>query len=235
MLAMVWGTRKQYINHEWIVENGYILCWAAKWLDSDEQMFKKFEKGKPLELLKPIHDLLDEARVVVHYNGRKFDVPTLNREFLLHGLTPPAPYKQVDCLQTMWDSFAFPVNKLDYIAKTLGIGQKLENEGPQFWKDCMADEPEAWKKMEEYNRHDVVLLEGVYKRILPWIKKHPSLSAITGSPVCPACGSYDFNRDGTYIANQLKYEQYKCSGCGVYFKANKSINPRGEKRFSLTA
>lgn len=234
MLAMVWGTRKQYINHEWIVENGYILCWSAKWLDSDEWIFRKFVKGKPLEMLQPIHDLLDEAQVVVHYNGKKFDVPTLNREFLLHNLPPPSPYKQVDCLQTFWDTFAFPVNKLDYIAQILGIGKKLEKEGPQFWKDCMENEPQAWKKMEEYNRHDVVLLEGVYRRILPWIKKHPNRSALTGLPVCPSCGSFDFNPAGTYTANQLSYEQYKCVGCGVHFRGTKTITPKGQ-RFSLTA
>jgi hypothetical protein len=134
----------------------------------------------------------------------------------------------------MWDTFAFPSNKLDYIAKTLGIGQKKEKEGPQFWTDCMKDKPEAWKKMEEYNRQDVVLLEGVYKRILPWIKKHPNIASLTGTPVCPSCGSFDFNRDGTYTASQLKYEQYKCSNCGVYFRGTKTISPKGQ-RFSLTA
>lgn len=234
MLSMVWGTRKQYINHEWIIENGYILCWTAKWLDKDEAIFKRFSKGKPLDLLKPIHALLNEAHAVVHYNGKKFDVPTLNREFLIHGLTPPSPYKQIDCLLTMWENFAFPVNKLDYIAKTLGIGQKIANEGPQFWKDCMEGKPAAWKKMEAYNRHDVVLLEGVYKRILPWIKKHPNRSAISGIPVCPSCGSFDFDRAGDYTASQLKYEQYKCGSCGVYFRGTKSISPKGQ-RFSLTA
>ena len=234
MLAMVWGTRKQYINHEWIVENGYILCWSAKWLDSDEMMFSKFQPGKPKAMLEAIHALLDKAQVVVHYNGKKFDVPTLNREFLLHGLTPPSPYKQVDCLQTFWDTFAFPVNKLDYIAQILGIGKKIEKEGPQFWKDCMANKPEAWKKMEAYNRHDVVLLEGVYRRILPWIKKHPNRAALTGLPVCPTCGSFDFNPAGTYTANQLSYEQYKCGGCGVFFRGTKTITPKGQ-RFSLTA
>jgi hypothetical protein len=236
ILAMVWGTRKQYINHEWIVENGYILCWSAKWLDSDEMMFQKFQRGKPLAMLKPIHALLDEAHAVVHYNGKKFDVPTLNREFLLHNLKPPSPYKQIDCLQTMWDTFAFPVNKLDYIAKILGIGQKIEKEGPQFWKDCMEDKPEAWKKMEAYNRHDVTLLEGVYKRILPWIKKHPNRAALSGLPVCPSCGSFDINQDPRpYVANQLKYQQYNCGDCGVWFRGTKAINPRGEKRFALTA
>lgn len=235
MIAMVWGTRKQYINHEWIAENGYIMCWTAKWLNSKEQIFKKFTKGKPLELLKPIHDLLNEAQVVVHYNGKKFDVPTLNREFLLHGLPPPKPFKQVDCLLTMWEKFAFPVNKLDYIAKILGVGQKIDNEGAQFWRACMADEPQAWKKMEAYNRHDVVLLEGVYKRILPWISKHPNIAALTGTPVCPTCGSDDYERDGTYTAAQLQYEQYKCGSCKVTFRGTKSISPRKGQRFALTA
>lgn len=235
MIAMVWGTRKQYINHEWIAENGYILCWTAKWLGSNEQIFRKFQKGKPLAMLRPIHRLLDEAHAVVHYNGKKFDVPTLNREFLVHGLTPPSPYKQIDCLQTMWDTFSFPSNKLDYIAKTLKIGQKIEKEGPQFWKDCMADKPEAWKKMEAYNRHDVTLLEGVYKRILPWIKKHPNRAALSGLEICVYCASPNIKQVRTYTATQLTYKQYHCSDCGGWFRGTKSINPPKEKRFALTA
>ena len=44
-------------------------------------------------MIKGIHKLLDECDAVIHYNGSKFDIPTLNKEFLLHGLHPPAPYK----------------------------------------------------------------------------------------------------------------------------------------------
>lgn len=79
-------------------------------------------------MLKQIHALLNEADAVVHYNGAKFDIPTLNKEFILHGLPPPAPYKQIDLLRTARSQFKFPSNKLDYIAQALDLGKRLNIE-----------------------------------------------------------------------------------------------------------
>lgn len=233
--AYVWGMWKQNINPEWIDAAGYVLCWTAKWLGEDEIHFHRLTNGKHKSLLGPMHRLLNEAQAVVHYNGTSFDIPTLNKEFLIHGFTPPSPYKQIDLLLTMRSQFTFPSNKLDYICKVLDIGEKLRHEGPQLWLDCMADKPEAWAKMEAYNRKDVDLLEKLYKELLPWIKKHPNRAAMSGMACCPSCGSFDIKREKEYLANQLKYEQYKCGNCGTWFRGTKSINPRGERRFALPA
>jgi predicted RNA-binding Zn-ribbon protein involved in translation (DUF1610 family) len=230
-IAYVWGLWKQNINPEFIAANGYVLCWTAKWLGSKEVMFKRIRKGKEASLLGPIHKLLDQAHAVIHYNGKKFDIPTLNKEFLTHGMSPPSPYKQVDLLQTMWSTFRFPSNKLDYIAQTLEIGEKLRHEGPQLWIGCMRDDPQSWKTMEAYNRHDVVLLEKLYLKLRPWIKGHPNIGAIAGVPACPNCGSEDFKRDQTHLAQVLKYERYQCNGCDTWFRGTKAVNPRKEQRF----
>lgn len=228
--AYVWGTWKQNINPEWIDAAGYILCWTAKWLGDEEATFRRFRDGNHKTLLGPIHKMLSEANAVVHYNGSSFDIPTLNKEFITHGFTPPSPYKQIDLLLTMRDKFRFPSNKLDYICQSLDIGEKLRHEGPQLWLDCMEDKPDAWKKMESYNRSDVELLEKLYKKLLPWIKQHPNRAAMAGVVSCPSCGSEEFKRDGTYLAQQLRYERYKCSSCGAWFRGTKTINPRKEER-----
>lgn len=231
-LAYVWGTWKQNINPEWIAANGYVLCWAAKWLGEEEIMFKRLHKGKPISLLEPIHKLLSEAHAVVHYNGRKFDVPTLNKEFLTHGLTPPSPYKQVDLLRTMWDTFLFPNNKLDYIAKTLGLGQKERHKGAELWLECMADKQDAWQQMESYNRRDVELLEKLYLKLRPWVRGHPNISSMLDAAVCPSCGSAEFERDGMHLSQVLKYERYQCSDCGTWFRGTRTISPKKVERFA---
>lgn len=231
-LAYVWGMWKQNINPDWIAANGHVLCWTAKWLGGEEVFFKRLHKGKPLTLLGPIHKMLNEARAVIHYNGKKFDVPTLNKEFITHGMTPPSPYKQIDLLSTMRETFRFPSNKLDYVVKTLGIGEKIRHDGPQLWIDCMGDKAEAWTKMEEYNKRDVEILEKLYLRLLPWIKGHPNMSAFLGVPSCPTCGSEDFRRDGSHLAQVMRYERYQCSGCGTWFRGTKSISPRKVERFA---
>lgn len=227
-----WQAKTRYINPDWFVSNGYILCWTAKWLGDDKVIFKRWKKGKPVSLLEPIHRLLNEAHIVVHFNGKKFDIPTLNKEFIVHGLMPPAPYKQVDCLQTLWETFRFPANKMDYIAKTLGIGEKVRHAGPQLWIDCMADKEEAWKNMEEYNKHDVYLLEKLYIRFLPWIKSHPNVSAFLGIEACPKCGSEELKRNGMHLAQVLKYERYQCGACHSWFRGTKTVTDRSVKRFA---
>ena len=156
-LAYVWGLWKQTINPDWVAASGYVLCWAAKWYGDDEMHFRRWREDKPLSLFGPIHQLLDAADAVVHYNGANFDIPTLNKEFLTHGMKPPAPYKQIDLLRTMRDQFRFPSNKLDYIAQTLGVGAKIRHKGPQLWLDCMAGKRKAWADMEKYNKKDCLL------------------------------------------------------------------------------
>lgn len=231
-LAYVWGMWKQNINPDWIAANGHVLCWTAKWLGDDEVHFKRLHKGKPLSLLGPIHKMLNEARAVIHYNGKSFDVPTLNKEFITHGMDPPSPYKQIDLLRTMRETFRFPSNKLDYVVKTLGIGEKIRHDGPQLWIDCMNDNPEAWAKMEAYNKRDVEILEKLYYRLMPWIKGHPNMSAFLGIPACPTCGSEDFKREGSHLAQVMRYERYQCSNCGTWFRGTKTITPRKTERFA---
>lgn len=231
-LAYVWGMWKQNINPDWIAANGHVLCWTAKWLGKPEVSFKRLKKGKEVSLLAPIHKMLNEARAVIHYNGKKFDIPTLNKEFITHGMTPPSPYKQIDLLMTMRETFRFPSNKLDYVVKTLGVGEKMRHEGPQLWINCMEDKQEAWDKMEEYNRRDVEILEKLYNRLLPWIKGHPNMAAFMGIAACPTCGSEEFRREGSHLAQVMRYERYQCSSCGSWFRGTKTISPRKVERFA---
>lgn len=229
--AFVWGMWKQNINPDWIDADGYVLCWTAKWLGQEESTFKRLKNGNHKALLDPIHRMLSEATAVIHYNGASFDIPTLNKEFITYGFTPPSPYKQIDLLLTMRDKFRFPSNKLDYICKTLSIGEKLRHEGPQLWLNCMNDKPEAWESMERYNRRDVELLEKLYRKLLPWIKNHPNRSAMSGFHMCPSCGSSNFHRDKTHLATLLKYERYQCGDCGTWFRGTKTVTHRLAERF----
>lgn len=231
--AYFWGAvYKQNINPDWIDANGHVLCWAAKWLGAEEVLFSRLVNKNHRAMLMGMHKLLDEAHAVVHYNGQKFDIPTLNKEFLTHSMPPPAPYKQIDLLKTMWNAFLFPSNKLDYIAKTLKIGEKLRHEGPALWLKCMAGDKEAWTKMESYNRKDVELTEKLYMRLRPWIRGHPNVGSVSGSLACPTCGSFNFNRDGEHLAQVLKYARYQCSDCETWFRGTKTTTQRMPERFT---
>lgn len=223
-LAYVWGLFKETIPLQRLVSSGYVLCFAAKWYGSDEIMFDSVHQSKPKNMLKGIHKLLDEADAVIHYNGTNFDIPTLNKEFLLHKMTPPATYKQIDLLRTARDKFRFTSNKLDYVAQALGIGKKVKHQGFELWVQCMAGNKEAWDEMEEYNKHDVQLLEQVYEVFKPWIRNHPNvgLYAGTGEHNCPHCGSSSLHRRGYSFTSVGKYQRYQCTACGAWSRDRKA-------------
>src|SRR5450759_3734245 len=82
--AFVWGLFKENIPLARLVETGYVLCWAAKWYGDSKIYHMNLGECTPRNMLKEIHKLLGEADAVVHYNGKNFDIPTLNKEFLLY-------------------------------------------------------------------------------------------------------------------------------------------------------
>ena len=220
--AYVWGLFKQNISISQIVDSSAMLCWAAKWLGSSEVHFMSILDGKK-RMLKAAHKLLSEADAVVHYNGSRFDIPTLNKEFLEAGMPPPAPYAQIDLLRTARQQFRFPSNKLDYVGKALGVGSKVKHEGFELWIKCMNKDKEAWERMEEYNKQDVLLLEEVYHRFLPWIKNHPNRGVHhESSHSCPNCGSVHLTRRGYNVSQAGKYQRYQCQACGTWSSERKT-------------
>ena len=213
-----------------IIEVSRVLCFGAKWLDSPRKSiefysaFSGAESDMREEMLDNAHRLLDEADVVVHYNGHAFDIPYLNREFLLEGYLPPSPFKQIDLLQTVRKVFQFPSNQLAHVSKELGLPGKVEHEGFALWRKCMNGDRKAQRLMEKYNKQDVYMLEDLYHYLQPWILSHPSHAAYTGEFVCPACGSANLQKRGFALTSVSKFQQYQCQDCGKYSRDTRRVS-----------
>lgn len=220
-LAYVWSLFKENIPLDRLIDSGYVLCWAAKWYGEDEVMFDSIRKSGAKRMLRRVHKLLDQCDAVIHFNGKSFDIPTLNKEFLLHGFNQPAPYKQIDLYQVASSTFRFTSNKLEHIAKYLGLPQKKSHRGFKLWVGCMENDPSCWAEMEEYNRGDVVTLEAVYNKMRSWIKIHPNAGLYDepGIPVCPTCGSGNLQRRGYAHTMVGKYARFRCGGCGSWTRS----------------
>lgn len=221
-VAYIWQLWDQNVGLHQLAQEGYTLCWSAKWLGDNEVTFDSVKKSGTKRMIRRIHKLLDQADAVVHYNGTKFDIPVLNKEFLEQGLQPPAPFTEIDLLKTSRKRFKLLSHKLDYIARKLGVGAKAAHKGMSMWKACMDGDPEAWAKMEEYNKNDVVILEQVYYRLLPWIKGHANYSVHEGALCCPNCGSFHFQARGKAVTAASVYQRYQCTDCGSWFRGNKA-------------
>lgn len=226
-LSYTWGLFKQTISLSQLVEPGYTLCWAAKWHGQKDIQYASVHHDGAETMVEEAYDLLDQADVVVHYNGKKFDVPTLQREFVLRGYSPPKPFVQVDLIQTVRQKFRFASNKLDFVAQQLGLGAKSKHAGMELWRDCMAGCPKAWATMKRYNRQDVVLTEKLYNHLLPWISNHPNQGHFVEGDqlVCPNCSSTHLQSRGVRRTKTRTYRQYKCQGCGSWPSESKCIKP----------
>lgn len=231
-IAYVWSLFDKFVPIDRVIESGYTMCWAAKWYGEDGVLFDSIQRNTERGMLENIHDLMSEADAVCHYNGSRFDIPTLNKEFLVHGMKPPAPYKQIDLLQTARRRFRLASNKLDFVAKELGLAGKVAHKGMALWRECMAGNRESWATMEEYNVQDVVLLEQVYDRLKPWIIGHPNHGTFSGNLVCPNCGGHRFQKRGYAYTAACKYQRYQCNDCGAWFKDNKNLHPVGAMKFT---
>lgn len=221
-IAYAWRLYDDYISPDQLVANSHVLCVSAKWLGEKDVLFYSLPKHGRAAMLKAVSELMCEADVIIHYNGTKFDIPNLNLEFLVEGMPPPSPVKQVDLLRVVKKQFKFSSNKLDFVCQRLGLGNKVSHKGMGLWKGCMANDPASWKVMERYNKQDVVLLERLYHKLIPWVPNHPNHTLYSNSPnECPRCGSTKFQSRGTYYSASVAYKRYQCSKCHGWFKGGR--------------
>ena len=225
-----WSLWPKFVNPSDVQEAGYTLCWSAMWEGDRTVMYGSItEDGSFID---KVWQLLDEADAVVHYNGSKFDIPTLNKEFLLRGLPPPSHFHQIDLLRTVRKQFRFESNKLDYVCQRLGIGAKTQHKGMALWYGCMDGDPVSWRIMERYNKQDVKLLRKLYRFLLPWIHNHPNVGMWVDDPkkpTCSNCGSQNVHKKGTqYNTKAASYDRYKCNTCGTPMRSRKSVNKTNE-------
>lgn len=228
-LAFVWGLWQQNVSLAQLQESGAMICFVAKWYDSKDVIFSSdFHDGHEV-MVKKLWDLIDEADMVVHFNGVSFDMPIIHREFVELGMTPPSTYKNIDLMRVVKKQFRFPSNKLDYVSDRLGLGKKTVHTGFQLWMDCLRGDPKAWALMKKYNIQDVKLTEALYDRLRGWIPNHPHFGMFTGDAwSCPNCGHEDLSTNlvGVAHTNVQTYNEYRCPNCGKQVRSTaKQLNP----------
>lgn len=223
-LAYVWGLWDQNVAINQIASSTEVICFGARWYGEKKVHFKSVHHHGKKEMLDALHELMEEADVLVGWNSQAFDSKHIKREFIENGYLPPSPYKELDLMRTVRSQFKFPSNKLDYVAQKLGVGAKVKHSGFDLWLGCMAGDKKAWREMKEYQIQDVNLLIDLYEVLLPWIKNHPHTglhdSTVDG---CPNCASTNLERRGTARTVANSYQRFQCKDCGKWSRGNKPI------------
>lgn len=240
ILGFVWGLWDNNVALNQISSDWHVLSWSAKWLHDDETkiMYMDQRNEKNIEndsnILKAIWNLLDQADVVITQNGKSFDQKKLNARFIMNGFQPPSSYRHIDTKLIASKHFKFTSNKLEYMTDKLCVKyKKLKHAkyvGFEMWREVMLGNLDAWKEMELYNKYDVLSLEELYNKLIPWDNSIDfNLYHDNETNVCK-CGSDDFAKNGFYYTSAGKYQKHKCKDCGHETRSKENLFSKAKRK-----
>lgn len=217
-ITNMWRPDDRYIPMDMLIAPGFMLNWGAKW--RGQKSFKsglvdiwEAQERDDRRIVQDLADLIRQADVVVGHNIDGFDLPRINDRVLFWQLEPLGPVQTIDTYKIAKASLGLLYNKLDYLGLYLGEGRKLKTD-MDLWKECVDGKLDALKKMQRYNRQDVLLLERVFERLIPYAKKLPRLFDATGPRQCVYCGSENLVGHGHTRTAAGTYQRLKCNDCG---------------------
>jgi DNA polymerase elongation subunit (family B) len=209
---------KLQIGTENIIKERAIICICYKWEDDKDVYYLQWDKNQcDKKLLQEFISVANEADELVGHNGDKFDLSWIRTRCLLHKIDMFPTYNTIDTLKIARSKFRFNSNRLDYIGKFLGLGQK-NHTNFDLWKDIMLKNcTKSMKIMIDYCIQDVVLLEKVHKALNNHIPAKTHYGVIFGGDrgSCPECGSDEVIKNNRRVmASGLVKIQMKCKNCG---------------------
>lgn len=225
-----WGLFNQNVSLSQIIEPARTFGFAYKWYDEKAPQFLSEHELGHDEMIRQSHSVLNEADILISYNGIGFDTKHMNREFVKLGLAPVRPQKHVDLLRVVRKQFRMTSNKLDHVAEYFGLGNKTQHTGFDLWKQCLAGDEKAWKLMSKYAKQDVKLTESLYNVLRPWVPNHPHMGVwLDKEWLCSNCGADidpESPTDVTGVAQVTGYKTYQCAECGHWLRGTKITTPK---------
>lgn len=235
-----WGLWNENIQYNALDRERSIICGSWKQLDEppvyttsvlDNRKFFKRDVYDDYYPVKRLREVLAEADLLIAHNGDKYDLKFFNSRCIFHGLKPiPSRVPTVDTLKVAKKHFRFNSNRLDYIGSHLLGETKLETSKGLWLKIVRDDTPyeERVKAVEEmiaYNQQDVVLLEKVYKEMLPYMSNHPNMNLLykTDGHACPNCGGFDLHKRGFSLSRTASKQRYQCRSCGAWSQGQETL------------
>ena len=232
-----WGLWQQNISIDAIIADWYVLCWSAQWLHEDNIVnasvhtvgrYKTDLRNNEAAVVLALWKLLDEADIVIAYNGKKFDKKKMNAKFLEYSLPEPSPYKIIDPYLIVRSNFALTSNKMDFIARyveSIDEGKTKTNLG--LWIRSMEDDLVSLQEMQDYCDQDIVVLKEVYMAVRHWDKSsgvNMGLYSDSDTMVCRTCGGEHLTElEATAKMTAGEYKVYRCDDCLTVQRGKKNL------------
>jgi DNA polymerase III epsilon subunit-like protein len=227
-IGLFWAAGyKKNISPDNIIKERAIICIAYKWADDDKTYVLTWDKDQnDKSLLEKFIKIANEADELIGHNGDRFDLAWIRTRCLYHRIPVFPNYTTLDTLKSARSKFYFNSNKLDYIAKFLGVGEKIHT-GYDLWKNIVLNkDAAALKEMSEYCKNDVVILEKVYNELANYLpsKTHHGVAMGGEKCSCPECGSMNM----AYSKKRLSALgtariQTQCQDCGKYHTVSERV------------
>ncbi len=222
-IGFFWRTGyKLNINHDNIIKERAIICICWKWEGKAKVNYLTWDKDQcDKKMLEEFIKEAEKASEIVAHNGDRFDIRWIRTRCLYHRIPCMPDFKTLDTLKHARSGFNFNSNKLDYIAKFLGLNGKMETGGFELWKDIILDNnKKALRKMVDYCKKDVTLLEEVYEELYSYIKHKTHIAVQMGGKKsdCPECTSTKVQSRGYIIsAAGGRKRRLQCQECSKWW------------------
>lgn len=168
-IVFSWSIGEVRLSHDDIIKERSIICVCYKWEHEKEVHSLEWNKGDDSQLVKKFAKIISSADEVVTQNGDSFDIKWFRTRCLFHGVPIPPKLNSIDTLKMARAAFRFNSNKLDYMGQFMNVGKKIKTDY-SLWKEItLYNSNVAMKKMVDYCKQDVLLLEKVYKNLIPFV------------------------------------------------------------------
>lgn len=215
----------QNISPDQIIHERKIICISYKW-EGDPNVYNLTwdENQCDKKMLKKFMKVMLKADEIIAHNGDRFDIKWLKTRCLYHRLPALPKYQTLDTLKAAKAHFNFNSNKLDYIAKFLGLEGKMETGGIDLWKKVILEEDQnALDKMVAYCDQDVIVLEKVFHALNNYINPKTNFTVLKGGEKfqCPECASSNVRLSKTTTTARGTIRRHmKCKDCEKNYTIN---------------
>lgn len=217
--------RDENIPPHRITKHSHLLSIAWAFNDEEPQSLRMtpedVKTGNDLALVVKMIEVINEADVIVTYNGKRFDWGVLATRALAYGLPPLKKVAHIDLFQDT-KTFRFPSRSMQAVSMYLGLDGKIATSGGMLWERCADwwnydDCEEALEKMEIYNRQDIVATRDLHYRLQGWgtsVNVGNVINQLTedDSLRCVHCGSDDISQmNKVTVTASSSFPLYRCN------------------------
>lgn len=207
------------IGYDNIIHERAIICICYKWEGEKKVHSLQWDsKQNDKKMLESFIKVANQSDEMVGHNGDRFDLTWIRTRCLFHGIPVFPNYTTIDTLKFARSKFRFNSNRLDYIGKFLGLGQKIHTTF-NLWKDIVLKNCDAsMNKMVKYCKQDVTLLEQIHQKLNNYIPAKVHYGVINGGEKvsCPECGGPTKINLTKVSASGAKKQQRQCKNCGKH-------------------